>query len=131
MLSESGHYHLKVENEAIPMSVLLEERKNVPPPPPPPLNPDAPIVPSLPKDRPSSEMGKQHYSQLEIKKQEILESKASALAPERTIKIKAYAQINEKLHEYIAYFMLKPEKEAPILQISPSKKSKAKKQVER
>lgn len=89
VLSEGGSYHLKVENEAIPMSILLEERKNMPPPPPPPVNPDAPTQP--PKDRPSSEMGKQHYSQLEIKKKEIQENKSTMLAPERTVRIKTYA----------------------------------------
>lgn len=36
VLSEGGQYHLKVENDAVPMSEILEQRKNAPPPNPQP-----------------------------------------------------------------------------------------------
>jgi hypothetical protein len=75
VLCEHGQYHLKVENEAVSMSLLQEERNNAPPPPPPPVNPPdplPPVNPPPPKDnRPSSEMGKQHLAMLEEKRQEI------------------------------------------------------------
>ena len=55
------------------------------------------------------------------------------LVPEKSILIKTYAQINDRLFLYKAYFLLKPEKEVNIVHVSPSKKKSSanKKIIER
>lgn len=65
---------------------------------------------------------KGHQNQLEAKLKEILSNRSDVLTPEKSILVKTYAQLNDTLFEYKAYFILKAEKEVAQLQISPSKK---------
>ena len=115
VLSENSQYHLKVENDAIPMSVLNEHRKAA-------LNNVVQPAPSFGGRKTSSEMGNAHISQMDLKLREIEANTDIYLSPDKCIIVRSYAQINDRIFEYKVYFLLKPEKEVHQIQVSPSKK---------
>lgn len=49
------------------------------------------------------------------------------LAPGKCQSFKSYAQISERIYEYVVHFLMKPEKEVVVVNPSPSKKKNSKK----
>lgn len=88
VISEHDAYHLKVENDAVPMSLLMEERQKG-------MSSDSNTLSIRSVDKYATE-----------KLKEIKDNRESVLAEGKATKIVNYATIDNQAFEYTVYFVL-------------------------
>eukprot|EP00347_Sterkiella_histriomuscorum_P013376 403364949 len=115
VLSENQTYHLKVENEAVPISLILEQRRQ-----------------AFSVDSNTMSNGSVDKVQAEIRCKEIQENRDHLLNENRCQQFASYAYIKGLYYDFKVYFLFKNEKNDSTFYPSPRKKqSMLKKMFER